>query len=183
MGFRMTNNRCEEIKKIVVNTFTEYGIKCVPISGFEMATKLGAKIIPYSSFSVEKQKLLFKRSDDGFSVEKDDGEWFIYYNDTKGYGRINYTIMHENAHIILNHSQESELADVEANFFAKYALAPPALIHELGLENPSEIANKFDISLEAALYALKYYRKWLQYGENDYTDYELKLLNLFEEAI
>lgn len=183
MGFRLSNNRCEEIKNIVVNTFTKYNIKCVPISGFEIATKLGVTVIPYTAFSTEIQTLLLKQSDDGLSIEKSSDEWFIFYNDAKVYGRINYTIMHEIGHIILNHSQESELADAEANFFSKYALAPPVLIHELGLKNPNEIANQFDISFEAAIYALKYYHKWLQYGENSYTDYELKLLYLFKEAI
>lgn len=44
------------------------------------------------------------------------------------------------------------------------------------------IADVFDVSFEAACYALSYYRKWLQYGSNDYTDYEVKLLHLFEIA-
>lgn len=70
MGFRLSNNRCEEIKNIVVNTFTKYNIKCVPISGFEIATKLGVTVIPYTAFSPEIQTLLLKQSDDGLSIEK-----------------------------------------------------------------------------------------------------------------
>lgn len=44
--------------------------------------------------------------------------------------------MHEIGHIVLDHSEGSELAEVEARFFAKYALAPPPLIHKLRLQNP-----------------------------------------------
>lgn len=46
-----------------------------------------------------------------FSVEKNIGEWYIYYNDKKDYGRINNTIMHEIGHIVLDHSEDSELAE------------------------------------------------------------------------
>lgn len=52
-----------------------------------------------------------KKSEDGFSVEKNIGEWYIYYNDKKDYGRINNTIMHEIGHIVLDHSEDSELAE------------------------------------------------------------------------
>jgi Zn-dependent peptidase ImmA (M78 family) len=182
LGFRLSDNRCEKIKKLVVDTFVRLNIRCVPISGFEIATKLGANIIPYSVQNKETQTLMMLRSEDGFTI-KYDGDWYIYYNDKKGYGRINNTLTHEIAHIILNHTEESDLAEAEANFFAKYAIAPPVLIHELGLKNHIDIYNKFDISLEAATYAYNYYRKWLTYGNKSYTDYELRLIQLFKEAV
>lgn len=182
MAFRLLYTRCEEIKKIVVDTFEKYNIRCVPISGFEIATKLGATIIPYSVYSDDIKQLLLAESEDGFSVKKD-GVWYIYYNDTKQYGRINNTIMHENGHIVLDHSQESELAEAEARFFAKYALAPPVLIQKLQLKDAYQVHERFDISIEAAGYAFAYYRKWLTYGDDEYTDYERKLLQLFKEAV
>ena len=126
--------------------------------------------------------LLFKKSEDGFCAEKALREWYIYYNDEMDYGRINNTIMHEIGHIVLDHSEDSELAEKEVRFFAKYALVPPVLVHKLKLNDPYDISDVFDVSFEAACYALSYYRKWLQYGSNDYTDYEVKLLHLFEIA-
>jgi len=51
LAFRLSDKRCEEIKEIVVNTFEELNIRCIPISAFEMATKLGAVVVPYSSKS------------------------------------------------------------------------------------------------------------------------------------
>ena len=182
MSFRLSNNRCEEIKEIVVDTFVRLNIRCVPISGFEIATKLGVKIIPYSSQNEETYLLMLLRRDDGFTM-KYDGEWYIYYNDEKSYGRINNTLAHESGHIVLDHSEESPLAEAEAKFFAKYAIAPPVLIHELGLKNALEVYNRFDISFEAAGYAFSYYRKWLTYGNKDYTNYERRLLQLFKEAV
>ena len=71
--------------------------------------------------------------------------------------------MHEIGHIVLDHSEDSELAEKEVKFFAKYALAPPVLIHKLKLDNPESIAQTFEISYEAACYAYSYY----QNEEND----------------
>ena len=104
--------------------FVKYGVSCVPINGFEIAQKMGVKIISYSAISESKRWLLIKKSEDGFSVEKTDGQWYIFYNDEKDYGCVNHTIMHEIGHIVLDHSEDSELAEKEVKFFAKYALAP-----------------------------------------------------------
>ncbi len=179
MGIVLSDERYEQIKRIVVDLFVKYDVNCVPVNGFELATKMGVKVIAYSAFSEAKRKLLLKESADGFCVEKESGEWYIYYNDEKGYGRINNTMLHEIGHIVLDHTEDSELADKEVRFFAKYALAPPVLIHKLKLDNPEDIADAFDVSYQAALYAFSYYRKWLQYGASDYTDYELALLKQF----
>lgn len=162
--------------------FEEYNISCVPISGFEIATRMGIKVIPYSSFDKQIQKLLLKKSEDGFT-KNDQGAYTIYYNDNKSYGRINNTIMHEVAHVVLGHIEESDLAEAEAKFFAKYALAPPPLIDKLQLSSPGEIASVFAISFEAAAYAYEYYHKWLEYGGKYYKDYEVKLLALFPEVM
>lgn len=120
MAIKLSDERYEEIKLIVVRMFVEYGISCAPINGFEIAHKMGV----------------------------------------------------------------SELAEKEVNFFAKYALAPPVLIHKLKLDNPESIVQVFEISYEAARYAYHYYKKWLRhgYGESDYTDYERQILHLFDPA-
>ena len=182
MAIRLSDNRCEEIKNIVVDTFVRLNICCVPISGFEIVKKLGVKTIPYSSQTEETRQLMMLYSEDGFTI-KHDGLWYIFYNDEKSYGRTNNTLIHESAHIVLNHTEESDLAEAEANFFAKYAIAPPVLIHKLGLKDCNDVYDRFDISFEAAIYAYNYYRKWLTCGNKFYTDYELRLLGLFNEAV
>ena len=182
MGISLSNARYEEIKQIIVDMFVKYDICCVPINGFELATKIGIKVIPYSAIPKSKRWLLLKKSEDGFSVEKITGECYIYYNDEKEYGRINNTIMHEIGHIVLDHSEDSELAEKEVKFFAKYALVPPVLVHKLKLDNPMDIVGIFNVSFEAACYAYSYYKKWLQYGSSAYTKYELTLLNIFQRV-
>ena len=162
--------------------FVKYGVSCVPINGFEIAHKMGVKVIPYTSIASNKRHFLIKKSEDGFSLEKTNGQWYIYYHDEKDFGRISHTIMHEIGHIVLNHSEDSELAEKEVKFFAKYALAPPVLIHKLKLDNPESISLIFEISYEAACYAYDYYKKWLKYGYTDYTNYEFQLLSLFNQV-
>ena len=179
---KLSSRRCEKIKKIVVEMFVKYGVCCVPINGFEIASKMGITVIPYSAFSLQKRALLLKKSEDGFSVEKNVGEWYIYYNDEKNYRRINNTIMHEIGHIVLDHTEDSELAEKEVNFFAKYALVPPVLVHKLEIKSPLQIVRLFDVSFEAATYAFDYYQKWLEFGGSDYTRYELITLELFKNA-
>ena len=83
---------------------------------------------------------------------------------------------------MLDHSEDSELAEKEVKFFAKFALAPPVLIHKFQLTCAEEIADIFEISLEAAYYAYSYYKKWLRYGSSQYTDYEEVILRMFENA-
>ena len=177
---KLSYERCEEIKQVVVDMFVKYHIRCVPISAFEIASKMGIKVIPYSAYQSNTRTLLLKKSNDGFTIEKEEGEWFIYYNDENEYGRQNNTIMHEIGHILLEHTEDSELAEKEVNFFAKYALVPPVLVHKFGITNWLEIVDFFDVSFEAAEYAFNYYLKWLKYGGPEYKKYELVTLELFQ---
>lgn len=182
VAIRLTNERYEEIKETVVQMFVEYNVSCVPISAFEIASKMGMVVVPYSAYNEKTQELMLKQSEDGFLVEKNNGEFYIFYNDKKDYGRVNNTIMHEIGHAVLKHSQDSELAESEVKFFAKYALAPPVLIHKLKINDAETIADVFEISYEAAGYALGYYHKWLKYGGYKYTNYELKTIEIFKLA-
>ena len=152
-GSMLSDERYEEIKQIVVEHFKKYNISCVPVNGYEMVKKMGIKMVFYSSLCDKKIKASMEISKDGFSLY-DGQKWIIYINDLDyNYTRTNNTIIHEVAHIVLNHSEDSELADKEANFFAKYSLAPPILILRLNLHSIKEIEKTFEISHSAAVYA------------------------------
>lgn len=180
---RLENEQYEEIKQTVIDSFEEYDVRSVPISAFEMAVKMGIRVVPYSSMSDEKRRASMEYSEDGYSKEGKGNEWTIYYNDScNNYGRINNTIMHEIGHYAMGHTEsgDDEEKEAEAKFFAKYALAPPPLIHNMEKPiTPDTIRETFCISHKAAKYAYKYYRNWLKYGEPDYTDYENRMLRLF----
>lgn len=181
---RLSNDQYEDIKETIASLFVEYDIRCIPINAFEIAIKMGLKIIPYSALSEEKENVALNISQDGFSIEKIGGEWIIFYNDhCNSYGRINQTIMHEIGHYWLGHIKDGSQEELEANFFAKYALAPPPLIHNMpGEISTWNIMKYFDLSFEAAQNAYSYYCKWLRYGGKQYREYEVEMIDLFEVA-
>lgn len=181
---RLDYSTYEYIKGEAVHVLKTYDIRCIPISGFEIAHKIGLILIPYSSLSKEKLAAVRKLSQDGAHMEVNDVTAYIYYDDKKSYKRVNMTILHEIGHHCLDHDEdtEPEIAEAEAGFFAKYIVAPPPLVHQIHPQKPEDIMEKFCISYEAACYALSYYRKWLKYGKRGYTDYERKLLVQFAIA-
>lgn len=176
---KLSNNRYEEIKTTAVNLCIKYNISCVPVSSFEIAQKMNIKICPYPN---KNKNIFLKMSGDGFNVNIEkmpSSRYIIYYNPDKMYQRTNNTIMHEIGHIVLGHTEASELAEAEANFFAKYLLAPPVLIHKLNLKSPKEIAKIFEISHQASEIAWTYYKHWLENSGGFYKPYEIKMLNQF----
>ncbi len=183
---RLTVDQYEFIKGEVVALFERYNIRCIPISGFEIAYKMKIKLIPYSSLTEGKFAAAMEVSHDGFLVETMDGSNIIYYNDKLSnehtYERINMTILHEIGHCVLDHTGESEMEELEAKFFAKYAAAPPPLVHQIHPKRPEDIEYAFCLSHEAAVYAIDYYYKWLMYGKDGSSRYEARLLRLFQIA-
>ena len=165
MKWKLSNKEYEYIKEVVAHIFEFYNIKCVPVSGFEIASKMNIKLIAYSTLSKKKREALMKCSGDG-AYREEGIEEIIYYNDIdRNYERQNMTILHEIGHCVLDHtgnSKNEKKEEAEANFFAKYAIAPPILICKMGLKTVDEIYSIFDISYEAANYAYDYYIKWLK---------------------
>ena len=107
---QLKSEQYEEIKQVVIETYQEYDVKCIPINAFELAIKMGLKLIAYSSLSEEKKKAAKMISADGYSVELSNGTWIIYYNDEgNNYERMNRTIMHEIGHYSLGHNHEGVL--------------------------------------------------------------------------
>ena len=135
-------------------------------------------MIPYSAKDESTRKKMQNFSPDGFCA-MNNGIWHIFYNDeVKKYERINNTILHEIGHIVLGHTEYSEVAEKEAKFFAKYALVPPILVERLGIKSFERIIDAFGVSYEAAYYAWDYYLKWSS-GNTEHSKYELRMLKLF----
>lgn len=180
--WRLTDSEYEFIKGEVVHLFTRFDVRCIPVSGFEIALKMGVQLISYCSLSLEKRHAALIVSEDGFCLETG-GVEFIYYNDAgRSYERQNWTILHEVGHIVLDHTGHGAQEEAEADFFAKYAIAPPILVHKIHPSSWMDIYQYFDISLEASQYAFNYYQKWLHwhFAGNSFTKYEIALVRLCE---
>lgn len=178
---RLPSHRYEQIKQKVVTLFAMVGEKSVPIDPFAITEKLGFHVIAYSALGEAGKAACLKRAESGFKLhlESFDGTstWYIYYNDSKPWGHVRFTILHEIGHIILEHLQESDIAEAEANFFAKFAIAPPMLVNLIRPNDYMDIADMFGLSNESALYSWNYYCRWLRIP--GVKDYELELRSMF----
>jgi len=184
---RLRGDRYKLIEKEVIKMFSKLKIKSFPLDCFDICDQLGFLLVPYSKLSEKKRKALKIGSQDGchalWEVAKGVFVFVIYYNDTMPDRRIRFTIMHEISHIILDHTEHSDLAESEANFFAKYALAPPPLVAKLNIQDYLELSEKFDISKECALYAMERFQKWLKFGSSVLLDHETTLIMLFQPVL
>lgn len=184
--WKLTVEEYEFIKGEAVNILVQYNINCIPISGFEIATKIGLKIIPYSALSRTQLEEIYEENEDGLLRIDKKGIGWIYYNDIDmKYERINMTLLHEIGHYVLDHTGDKdkwEHEEAEANFFAKYIISPPVLVDMIGAESADDIYQTFDISMEAAWYNYEYYINWSRkvYACGRLTEYEKKLVALFE---
>ena len=181
MSLRLCDERYEEIKVAVVNLFEKNDITCTPISGFEIATKMGIRMRAYSSYTPEHRADIFQICPDGCSCFRN-GVPHIFFNDEKPYTRQNWTIVHEIAHICLNHSEQSELAEAEANFFTKFAVAPPVLIYRYNLTDVYDVMERFQVGYEVASHSLEHCRKWY-WNHFGISAAEQKLCRLFNLAV
>ena len=178
----LSNQRYEEMKSEALNLIIYCHITSFPIDATMVIKKLGGCLRPYSSLNEERLKAAYRMSEDGFSCYFN-GNWLVLYNDAKNAARIKMTLLHESAHNWLNHGSDSELAEAEAAFFAKYIIAPPAIIHQLNLHDSFQIMCHFGNSIEAAEYSLNYYQKWLQHSGAKYSKKELKLISYLQDYI
>ena len=188
----LTVDRLDEIKKEVLFMFEECEINTYPIDCFAIAAKLYYVLRPYSSLTPDEYMKAWKTDPDGFSkVELNPitgmNQYVIYYNDCANQGRLRWTILHEIGHIYLGHhdtpdDSNTEIEEAEANFFAKYSIAPPPLVNAAKCSSPTDVAIIFNVSGEASYNIFVYYRKWLEYGPREYEPFEIEMLELFNAA-
>ncbi|OXM99230.1 hypothetical protein, partial [Bifidobacterium vansinderenii] len=80
------------------------------------------------------------------------------------------------------HRQDSTLAERQANFWARYSVAPPAIIDHLGLRSGSEVAEIFGLSYECGNHAFDAYMKWLPHRTAD-KPIDDAILDLYERGL
>lgn len=183
--------RYNEIKYEVLFMYEECEIETFPIDCFEIARRLYYHLVPYSCLPDHALRLAMQYSPDGFSTIYHNPntrmyEWYIFYNDYNCFQRQRWTIFHEIGHIYLGHFEDDfmtyEEKESEANFFAKYSIAPPPLINITDCKSPSDIADNFYVSGEASVYIFTYFQKWKNYGPLEYEPFEIKMLEQFHVA-
>ena len=84
--------------------------------------KLGIVPIPYSQISKNKKDLQLYFSEYGYLAPPINGIHLFFFNEKQGAAELRKTSWHEVGHVVLGHTQESALAEAEADFFMECAI-------------------------------------------------------------
>lgn len=106
---------------------------------------------------------------DAMIYRKDKNCLILYNNETSNKGRMLWTLAHEMGHLVLNHSDQNEISEIEANTFASQLLLPQCVLKALFLSGKKitipYLQSRFGLSVSAAKSCLKLVGKKL---ENEY---------------
>lgn len=142
------------------DTLIKCQIDTLPVNLMAIARHYNIKVIRYSRS--EYIKSLNISESDGFSFFKD--QPIIYYNDSKPYNRVRFTIAHELGHCILGHLSKGKVTnrinseadtysdpqEVQANVFARDLLMPATVLHSLNVRSPEDIMDICNVSKQSA---------------------------------
>ena len=97
----------------------------------------------------------------------------LFYDSQANSRRMRFTLAHELGHIILNHRQEEDWEEKEADCFASHLLAPrplfvPLRIHQIDAADPNVISDIFSLSKTAAKVVINK-RYYIKYDDDQYT--------------
>jgi Zn-dependent peptidase ImmA (M78 family) len=173
---RLTDKRYEELKQEVSNLLETYCVEYYPLSMLELALCMKIPVKSYSVLGPETKLLGKLQSADAFTIWIEN-EPQILFNEQNSKNRCRFSLAHELAHIWLEHTEDNEVNESEANFFAGYLLAPVPLINHYGIDDPYEVSNIFRISFEASLNALSRAEKRRHSRKNNEI-YEYEIVNM-----
>lgn len=175
----------DKIEENVVDLYIELELT-IPINPIDIAKRLGYELHYLSEIkNPNEQKIIsdaITHTCEGVSYfDSKHNTYLIWINDINSnyQPRLNFTIMHEIGHIRLGHKCDSILAEIEANFFAAYALVPSPLPGLMRCESFIDIADTFHVSIECAYNSSSRIRNWCDYG-GPIKQYEKRLLNYFK---
>lgn len=169
-----------KIERTVIDLYVRNRICSAPINPFEIAEKEGCLVKPISSLGLELKQLLKAKAIDGMSFYNLSCNCYvILYDDTQCIQRQKFTIMHELGHILLEHREESDLAEMCANYFAGYALVPTPLISFYECSSVMDIKQTFDVTEQPAGIRYNAYLNWMCISSCLRKEEE-KLLSLFK---
>ena len=140
----------DEVRESVADLIETFGVNSYPVDIFGIASRMGIKLVPYSSLDLELRESIISYFPDGF-LRRSEGyinvrEVTIFYNDiNRSLERMRFTVAHELGHLYMNSDDEAV-----ANFFAGYLLAPEPLVLRYSDLDKFAIAADFNVSVSCA---------------------------------
>lgn len=175
------------IDKTAIELRIDYEFLEEKLDVFALAKKLNMHLIPYSYLSDEQKSKIGILEDflkDGFTVMRCiSGKWefYTFYDDSVSKYRQRFTIAHEIKHVIFLEKEPGQKQEDLADHFARYLLAPSFLVMKYVRLSPFDVSDAFDISFEAAMYALNGANNRIDYGYSKLEDYEEEYLELMKQ--
>lgn len=147
----------------ILEVYKKCEVKNFPIDCIKIINGLGIPLYKYSELPESKVKKCLLVSNDAFTLQG-----IIFYNDKFPHReRQRFSLMHEVAHIVLNHAGESVENEKEADFFSSNILAPRAIMQYLHCESVKDIYNTFNVSCMAANRIAKDYQSFCYWTQRN----------------
>lgn len=108
---RLSDERYEEIKKIIANFLEDYNVRKLPINVFELAEKMKIKIVFASKLLLKFPKKISEYTifsyPNSYLIYNPHAQQFVIYIDNIGTKkrRQRFSLAHELIHIILGHNE------------------------------------------------------------------------------
>lgn len=173
-------NDYDKMAQLVIDVYKDYQITAFPVDEKEICRKLGLKLIPYSAYSEEDQRLLMKRSPDAFySPPTLQTPPTIFYNDhISSIGRQRYSIFHEVKHYVNNDSDDDLYSDNMADYFSRYFMCPIPYLIVMGINDELTLISDHNVSEAAAKNTISNVRNRRAAYGNTIFEYEKPLIEL-----
>ena len=132
----------------------DFGCDSLPIELSDICNKLGVVLLDNTT----AQEL--HPTESGVAIRQN-GTWYIVFDDTDTLGKQRFTVAHELGHILLGHAlkngyytRQNNLVkpadETAADMFAARLLAPSCVLWGIGAQTAAEIAAVCNISITAA---------------------------------
>lgn len=155
----LTKERYYTISYLVRKVLIECKISELPIRLNLIIKKYSWKVHSYSTAKqfANVEELEIMKTDIGYAkINKDTGQYYIFYDESQPIEVQRFTIAHEIGHIFLDHFNITpQNREQEANMFAARLLMPLCVIYECGLRSPAEISKMCGVSMISAKFRYK----------------------------
>ena len=190
---RLSDQKYEEIKKIIAGFLEDYDVKKIPVDVFGLAEKMRIKIVFASEILDRHPKktneYVIYSYPHSYLYYDPEAQRFIIYIDDVGTKkkRQRFSLAHELMHIILGHAEQNAINEAEANFGATYLLAPTSLalivLEEQILFTPKIVEDIFDVSGPEAEIIVRYNSNRVSLSDLNERDYEKTINGLLKESL